>query len=172
MAAAVLLPRHISIDGVNDSKKLTAKQREILADAVRRHALAVGIGKASPRLIERCNIRNATLHAMRLAIAQLRPAPEYVLIDGDAVPDISIGCATLIRGDARSYSIACASIIAKVYRDRLMQALAHRFPGYGFESNSGYGTAKHLQAISELGPCPLHRRSFMPVRKSFTRITT
>jgi ribonuclease HII len=161
-----MLPARAVIRGADDSKLLTPGRRTKLDSAIRRRALAVAIGSASPRFIDRHNIRQATFAAMRLAVGRLRPAPELVLSDGEMLPGLAVECRGVIGGDSRSLTIACASIIAKVYRDRLMQRLATRFPGYGLEKNFGYGTPLHLKAVADIGPSPIHRRSFAPVRQT------
>lgn len=164
VAAAVILdPAHIP-PGLNDSKKLDAARREALFAALR-PAAAIGIGIASVEEIDSLNILQATFLAMTRAIAALPRAPHVALIDGNRLPkQLPCPARAVVRGDARSLSIAAASIAAKVTRDRLMLALAENHPGYGFERHMGYGTAAHLEAISRLGPSPAHRRSFAPIR--------
>ena len=165
VAAAVILPPHAEIDGADDSKKLTPLRRERLEPEIKRRSLAWAVAWAGHRFIEEHNIANATFHAMRLAIRRLQVRPELVLADGWAIPDIDLPCRGIIHGDRSSLSIACASIIAKVWRDRLMTRLSRRYPGYGLERHKGYGTAAHVQALKELGVSPIHRRTFSPVRE-------
>lgn len=166
VAVAVILPRSCRIPGADDSKLLSPATRIKLEKTIRRRALALGIGAASHRYIDRHNIRQATFHAMRLAIGRLSAAFELVLADGEPIPDLACECRGIVGGDHKSLSIACASIVAKVFRDRLMQRLGARFAGYGFERHAGYGTPAHIMAIGELGPSPVHRRSFAPVRRT------
>ena len=165
VAAAVILPPHAEIDGADDSKKLTPLRRERLEPEIKRRSLAWAVAWAGHRFIEEHNIANATFHAMRLAVRRLQVRPELVLADGWAIPDIDLPCRGIIHGDRSSLSIACASIIAKVWRDRLMTRLSRRYPGYGLERHKGYGTAAHVQALKELGVSTIHRRTFSPVRE-------
>ncbi|MBN2465957.1 ribonuclease HII [candidate division WOR-3 bacterium] len=164
VAAAVILPPHSEIDGADDSKKLTPNLRRKLEVEIKQRVLAWSISSADHRYVERHNVANAAFHAMRKAVKRLDIRPALVLADGFAIPDMKIPCQGIIGGDARSLSIACASIIAKVFRDRLMTSMARRYPGYGFERHVGYGTAEHLRALRELGPSPIHRRTYAPVR--------
>lgn len=164
VAAAVVFPQGARIPAVNDSKKLTEKQRVELREAI----LAVpgvrwGIAEMSVEDIDRMNILQASRQAMRLAVQQIAGI-DYLLIDGLPVPGFEMPCLALVKGDAKSASIAAASILAKVYRDELMVRLAAEYPGYGFEHNMGYGTESHLEALKTLGVCPWHRKSFAPVR--------
>ncbi len=164
MAACVVLPRGFDLDGIKDSKKMTARQRERAEIRIRAEATAVGLGTIEAETIDQINILRATHQAMRLAYSQIAPPPDYVLIDGLPVRDFP--CAhqnALVQGDSRSVSIAAASIVAKVARDRLMCAYDAVYPEYGFAGHKGYGAAKHLAALREHGPCPIHRRSFAPV---------
>jgi ribonuclease HII len=152
------------IEGVRDSKMLSAAQRERLIDEIRAQALAVGVGAASVAEIERLNVRNAEILALRRALARLGPV-DHVLVDGKPHRNIDFGPYTaIVDGDASSYSIACASIVAKVVRDRLMARLAARYPLYGWASNVGYSTRQHLDALTAHGPSPFHRRTYAPVR--------
>lgn len=169
VAAAVILPADLSCQdglpatfprGVRDSKTLTLKARERLEQEVRRVAVGVGIGVVEVEEIDRINVYQAGLKAMRLALARLSVTPEHVLIDGRALKDLPIPQTTFIKGDRDIYSIAAASIVAKVYRDRLMSSLDVQYPGYGFARHRGYGTPAHREAIRRLGPSPVHRRSF------------
>lgn len=165
VAAAVILdPNHIPA-GLNDSKKLSKKRREKLYDEIIECA-DVAIATSSPRLIDQMNILQASLDAMRRAVLALTRAPQLVLVDGRDVPK-GLPCqgVALIKGDARSVSIAAASIVAKVTRDRMMERGGQLYPAYGFEGHAGYGTPAHLAAIREHGPCPLHRMSFRPLRQ-------
>lgn len=165
VAAAVILDELNPIAGLTDSKKLTAARRETLYDEIRAKALCCSIAEASVEEIDRINILQATYLAMRRAVQALAEQPEVVLIDGNRAPP-QLGCRaeTIVGGDAHSYSIAAASIFAKVTRDRYMTKLAETFPGYGWESNRGYGSAQHLDALTLLGPTPHHRMSFAPLR--------
>ena len=163
VAAAVILdPKRIP-HGINDSKKLSAAQREALYDAIST-AAQIGIGIADAARIDRDNILAATLWAMVEAVAALPSPPELALVDGNRAPALPCPVRTIIRGDAASLSIAAASIIAKVTRDRIMAALDRDYPGYCFARHKGYGTAIHADALARLGPCPIHRRSFKPVK--------
>ena len=160
-AAAVILPEDIYIEGLNDSKKLTEKKREALIDVIKEKAIAWSVAFASVEEIEEVNILNATYLAMNRAIEGLSVKPDFALIDGNRVPtDIKVPCKTVIKGDALSCSIAAASIIAKVTRDRLMDEYDEKYPQYGFLKHKGYGTAAHYKAVDEFGLCPIHRPSF------------
>lgn len=165
VACAILLPHSCrDIDGVGDSKALKADDRERLAADIRRTALAIGIGAASVTEIDRINIYQATVRAMRRAIARI-PAPHHLLlIDGSPISSLGLQHQAVVKGDACCLSIACASIIAKVTRDRLLVSLNRRYPHYGWHTNAGYGTAEHLAAITTHGATPHHRRSFRPLR--------
>ncbi len=165
VACAILLPPTCrNIDGVGDSKALRPAERERLAVEIRRIALAIGIGAASVNIIDRVNIYQATAIAMRRAIARIPTPHDLLLIDGSAFGALGLPHQAVVKGDACCLSIACASIIAKVTRDRLLTALDRRHPGYGWDTNAGYGTAGHLSALTEHGPTPHHRRSFRPLR--------
>lgn len=160
-AAAVILPEGVEIEGLNDSKKLTEQKRERLYDVIVEKALSVGVAFGSVEEIEEVNILNATYLAMNRAIENLDAKPDYALIDGNRVPTgIKVPCETLVKGDAKSCSIAAASIIAKVTRDRLMLEYAKKYPQYEFEKHKGYGTAAHYKAVENYGLCPVHRPSF------------
>jgi ribonuclease HII len=164
VACAVIMPPVArAIAGVDDSKCLTARQRFRLAGLIRGRALAVGLGAASVREIDRVNIYHATVLAMRRALARLPVAPDHIVVDGRTIRSLGAPHTAIVGGDARCYSIACASIIAKVTRDRVMKALAKRYPTYGWERNVGYSTAKHLAGLAASGATPHHRRSFVPV---------
>jgi ribonuclease HII len=163
VAAAVILPEEVNLPLVNDSKKLKPAQREKLSLAIHEQAVAVSIGSVSPEEIDSRNIFQASLEAMRRAVEGLNPAPDYCLVDARTIPRVTVAQQGLIHGDAIDASIASASIVAKVFRDRLMQDFDVQYPGYGFGRHMGYGTAQHLEALERLGACPIHRRSFGPV---------
>lgn len=160
VAAAVILKPDDIIEGVNDSKKISEKKREILYDVIMEKALAVGVGISDVDVIEKVNILNATKLAMKQAIENLSIIPEYVLIDGNQMIDIKIPGETVVSGDAKSESIAAASIIAKVTRDRMLINWDREYPEYGFAKHKGYGTKAHIEAISKYGLTPIHRPSF------------
>ena len=160
-AAAVILPAGLVIEGVNDSKKLSEKKREELFPVICEKALAYGIGWADGREIDEINILQATYRAMKIAVEPLPLTADYALIDGNRMPPLAIPGTTIVKGDALSMSIAAASILAKVSRDRVMVQFSREYPQYGFEQHKGYGTAAHVQALREYGPCPLHRQSFL-----------
>jgi len=163
VAAAVILDTRSAIPGVDDSKCLTAAERERVADAIRANSLASAVVQISPDVIDRINILEATRLAMAQALAELRPAPDCALIDAVKLSGVGFPCLPLIRGDSVSYAIACASILAKVARDRMMVQLHDSYPHYGFASHKGYGVAEHLQALETYGPCPIHRLTYRPV---------
>lgn len=165
VAAAVVLPTGLAIPGVNDSKKLSPNTREQLYDEIMARALAVGIGMGTPELIDTINILQATRHAMKQAMSLLSLQPDMLLIDGISTIDVPLPQKTITKGDSRSLSIAAASIIAKVSRDRMMAELDLLHPGYGFASHKGYGCASHMEAIQRLGPTPVHRLTFRGVRE-------
>lgn len=160
VAAAVILPAKFRLPGLDDSKKLIASQREKLAGQIREQAVAFAVGQASPGEIDRLNILAAAKLAMQRAVLRLNPKPDFVLVDAVALNLPEIPQLALIRGDARESAIAAASILAKTFRDELMTCAALKYPGFGFERHFGYPTAAHYRALAELGPCPLHRRSF------------
>lgn len=160
-AAAVILPEGIIIDGVNDSKKLSEKKRESLFDVIREQALSYSIAYATVDEIEEINILNATMLAMHRAIDGLDIKADYAMIDGNKIPPLDIDAECIVKGDAKSMSIACASILAKVSRDRLLYKYAEEYPMYGFDKHKGYGTKVHREAILKYGPCPYHRKSFL-----------
>ncbi|HKG57708.1 MAG TPA: ribonuclease HII [Candidatus Limnocylindrales bacterium] len=167
-AAVVMRPNCHRIPGVRDSKTLSAGQRERLAPLIRRRAVAVGVGAASVREIDQLNIYHATHLAMRRAIARIG-GHEHVLVDGNRIADFEsrVGpYSAIVDGDAKCYSIACASVVAKVVRDRMMALLAARYPGYGWERNQGYATREHRAAIRQLGLTPFHRRSFLALQRT------
>lgn len=165
VAAAVVLPPDLTLAGVNDSKMLTAGERDRLYDTIMGAALAVGVGSSDNRTIDRINILQATLRAMESAVGALQVAPDYLLIDGISKTTLPLPQKTLKKGDSHSLSIAAASIIAKVTRDRLMAAYDQQYPGYGFAGHKGYGSAAHMAAIAQLGPSPIHRLTFRGVRE-------
>ncbi len=160
VACAVILPTDHPILYLNDSKKLSAKKRDELYEVILKEAVAYGIGMESPETIDRINILQATYSAMRKAIAALDPPAEFLLNDAVTIPGVSLPQCPIIKGDAKSVSIAAASIVAKVTRDRMMEDYDRIYPGYSFAKNKGYGTAEHIAAIREMGLCPIHRRSF------------
>lgn len=166
VCAAVILGENFFLPGLNDSKALSEKKREQLYEYIMDHALSVGIGSASATEIDELNIYQATKLAMTRAVKQLEISPEYLLIDAMELP-LSIPQTSIIKGDAKSISIAASSIIAKVTRDRYMKELGEKYPQYGFESHMGYGTSQHIQAIEKYGVIEEHRRSFAPVKDLF-----
>lgn len=161
VAGAVILPDDCDILYLNDSKQLTSAKRESLYDVIMEKAVSVGIGYSSPARIDEINILQATYEAMREAVSQLSVKPQVFLNDAVTIPGIEGKQVPIIKGDAKSASIAAASIVAKVTRDRLMEKYDEVIPGYGFKSNKGYGSEKHIAALKELGPSPIHRRSFI-----------
>lgn len=165
VAAAVILPDDFELPGLTDSKKLSEKQRDRFYPLIRQHARGVGIGVATAAEIDRINILQATLLAMQRAIGRLSEAPDHLLIDGITPLPLPVSQQTLKKGDSRSLSVAAASVIAKVVRDRIMISLDKQQPGYGFAKHKGYGTAQHRKAIAELKPCRHHRTSFAGVRE-------
>ena len=166
VAAAVILDDLKPVKGLRDSKALTALRRERLYDEIMARALCVSIAEASAQEIDRLNILQATLLAMQRAVDRLRLPPRLVLVDGNRLPVLKTPAHAIVKGDTKVAAISAASIVAKVYRDRLCLDLHDRFPAYGFDGHKGYPTAVHLQALHEHGPCPEHRRSFAPVRRA------
>ena len=160
-AAAVVLPKHLCLPGLTDSKKLTDKKRRELFPLIQQQALAYGIGFASEAEIDEINILQATFLAMKRALAQLNCQPDLALIDGNRETDFGLPVKTVVKGDSLSANIAAASVLAKVSRDDVMVELAKTYPQYGFDIHKGYGTKAHYQALEEFGPCPAHRRSFL-----------
>ena len=160
-AAAVVLPENTIIEGVDDSKKLSEKKREALFEVIKAEAVSYSIAYASVEEIESMNILNATMLAIKRAVEGLDVKADYAMIDGNRLPDLCIDSEFIIKGDAKSMSIACASILAKVSRDRLLYKYAEEYPMYGFDKHKGYGTKAHTAAIKEFGPCPYHRMSFL-----------
>ena len=161
VAAAVILPPHIQIPGLNDSKKLSDKRRRELFPVIKEQAVAYGIGVATHEEIDEINILQATFLAMERALTQLSVNPELALIDGNREKDFGIPVQTVVKGDSRSASIAAASVLAKVTRDDMMLELAGEYPDYGFEIHKGYGTKAHYAALTEHGPSPIHRMTFL-----------
>ena len=161
VAGAVILPKGLKIPYLNDSKQLSAKRREELFDIIMEKALAVGVGVASPERIDEINILQATYEAMRQAVAELKVKPQILLNDAVYIPGLDLPQEKIIKGDAKSLSIAAASVIAKVTRDRMMVAYDEIFPEYGFAKHKGYGAKAHIEKIQSIGPCPIHRRSFI-----------
>lgn len=171
VTAAVILPADVldtwedpegmHIEGLNDSKQVPEKRREALYDEIMEKAVSVGFGVIPPVRIDEINIRNATIEAMGLAVRDLSVVPDLLLIDAMTLPDVPIRQINLVKGDTRSLSIAAASVVAKVTRDRMMVSYAEMYPEYQFDKNKGYGTADHIQALKEHGPCPIHRHSFI-----------
>ena len=161
VAAAVILPEGIELPGVNDSKKITEKKREGLFDFVKEHALAYGIGQASEQEIDEINILQATFLAMRRAVEALQLPADFALVDGNRIQGLDIPAETVIGGDGKVLSIAAASILAKVTRDRYMREMAQTYPEYGFEKHKGYETRAHDEALLAHVPCPIHRMSFL-----------
>ena len=161
VAAACILPMGLYIEGLDDSKKLSPKKRDLLFDTIKENAIAYAIASASPEEIDDVNILNATMLAMRRAVAALPVPADYALVDGNIARDFPLPTQTVIKGDAISASIAAASILAKVTRDRYMIELNEKYPEYGFARNKGYGTAEHIAALKKYGPCPEHRQSFI-----------
>lgn len=161
VAAAVIFPAGTFLPEVDDSKRLSAEKREVLYQKIIKGALAFGVGEVDVEAIDRVNIGQASLQAMRKAVEALSVTPDLLLIDGNIpIPGMTIKQLTVIGGDAQSFSIASASILAKVTRDRIMEAYEVLYPGYGFSQNKGYGTRSHREALKRLGPCEIHRRSF------------
>jgi ribonuclease HII len=160
IAAAVVFPENIFIPGVNDSKKLSPSKRAMLFESIHEQAVAIGVGVCDELVIDEINILQATYRAMKQAIANLAIQPEHVLVDGRLIPDLNLPQTAIIRGDAKCFSIAAASIIAKVTRDRMMLEYDRQFPQYGFGQHKGYPTRKHIKAIIEHGFCAIHRTTF------------
>jgi len=168
VAAAVVFPPSTWIEGVNDSKVLAPDSREELFERILEHAWGIGVGIVENTVIDRINILQATYRAMEEAVGKIQPPPEYLLIDGRITHTFGVPFSAIVDGDARSFSIAAASIVAKVTRDRLMENLDKLFPQYGFAQHKGYGTRQHYEAIEKFGPCEIHRRSFRPFAEAGT----
>jgi len=169
VAAAVILPKDCRLEGLTDSKKLSAKKRTELDAAIRAHAACWAIAEVDAETIDRINIRRASLLAMRRAVEQLTLNPDFLLIDGRDTIDWECEQQAVIRGDGTSFSIAAASVLAKVYRDRLLVKLDEEYPGYGLARHKGYGSREHMAALERLGPTPLHRMSYGPVAQAMLR---
>ena len=161
VAGAVILPKGLKIPYLNDSKQLSEKKREELYDVIMEQALSVGVGIVSPERIDEINILQATYEAMREAVGKLSYRPDVLLNDAVIIPELTIPQEKIIKGDAKSLSIAAASVIAKVTRDRMMKAYHELFPEYGFDKHKGYGSKEHIEMIQKIGPCAIHRRSFL-----------
>ena len=166
VAAAVILDPKVMPVGLTDSKKLSAKKRAILASEITDSAIAWALGRCEVEEIDHLNIFHASLEAMRRAYHALGESAEVALVDGKFIPELPIPARAIVKGDLKVPAISAASIVAKVMRDKEMEILAEQYPLYGFAQHKGYGTAKHLAALSEFGPCPQHRRSFRPVREA------
>ena len=163
VASAVILPKGIYIPSIDDSKKLSEKKREQLYEVISKEAISIGIGIVDEKTIDEINILQASIRAMKIAIGGLSQKPDFILTDAVSLPGINIPHKPIIKGDSKSISIAAASIIAKVTRDRLMYEYHKKYPAYNFFSNKGYGTAKHLEMLRKHGPCEIHRRTFKGV---------
>lgn len=161
VTCALILPKDCTILYVNDSKQLSAAKRELLYEEIIKRAVDYRIGIVSPQRIDEINILQATYEAMRQAVLKLSPMPEIMLNDAVTIPGITIPQCPIIKGDAKSQTIAAASIVAKVTRDRMMIEYDKQYPGYGFANNKGYGSQEHLEALKKLGPCPIHRQTFL-----------
>jgi ribonuclease HII len=168
VAAAVVLPRAVSLPGLDDSKRLSPAARERIAARIHEQALAVGLGSVEPEEIDRRGIYRAGLEAMRRAVLALGLAPDHVLVDARTIPGLVCAQTPIVRGDALDGSIAAASIVAKVARDAIMRRLDERHPGWGLAQHMGYPTPQHLAALLRLGPSPIHRRSFGPVARALS----
>jgi ribonuclease HII len=172
LAAAVILDPTRPIAGLRDSKRLSARQREALYVEIVERARAIGVGRAEVDEIDALNILRATLLAMQRAVASLSVRPDVAYVDGNQPPRLDMPVVAIVGGDDRVPAISAASIVAKVLRDREMADLAERYPGYGFEAHKGYATAVHLEALARLGPTPVHRRSFAPVTRAATAVSS
>ena len=161
VAGAVILPKDCNILYINDSKKLSAQKREALYDQIMKEAIAVGLGVVSPEVIDEINILQATYEAMRIAINKLGIVPDILLNDAVNIPKVNIRQIPIVKGDAKSISIAAASIVAKVTRDRMMEEYGKIYPEYNFAGNKGYGSSEHIEALKKFGPSPIHRKSFI-----------
>jgi ribonuclease HII len=171
VAAAVVFPKGCRLQGLNDSKQLTKERREEFDVVIRAKAVAWAVAAVDVETIDRINIRRASLLAMRIAVEQLAITPDYLLIDGRDTIDWPCTQQAVVQGDARSFSIAAASVLAKVYRDRLLVELDSVYPGYGLAMHKGYCTAEHLDALARLGPTPMHRKSYQPVAQRMLEFT-
>jgi ribonuclease HII len=166
VVAAVILPAVYKLESLDDSKRISAVKRELLAPQIEAQAIAFALEFVEADEIDRVNILQATLNGMKRAVENLDPAPQRAMIDGNRAPTLSCEVTTVIGGDRLIASISAASVLAKVYRDRLMLSMHELYPGYGFDRHKGYPTAYHLDRLKTLGPCPIHRKSFAPVRKA------
>jgi len=166
VVAAVILPVEYDLKSLDDSKRLTALKRERLLPQIEAQAIAFAVEFVTPEEIDRVNILQATMNGMQRAVEKLSPTPDRAMIDGNRAPDLSCEVKTVIGGDGLIPSISAASVLAKVYRDRLMLQLHEQYPGYGFDRHKGYPTAHHLERLKTLGPCAIHRQSFAPVRNA------
>jgi ribonuclease HII len=166
VVAAVILPANYDLEMLDDSKRLTALKREQLVPQIERQAIAFAVEFVEIEEIDRVNILQATMNGMQRAVENLKPAPHRALIDGNRAPPLSCEVRTVVGGDALIASISAASVLAKVYRDRLMLSMHSLYPDYGFDRHKGYPTAHHLERLKALGPCPIHRKSFAPVREA------
>lgn len=165
VAGACIIPQGVVLPGINDSKQLSARMRDSLFDTIQGHPdIVSAVAVVSAEIIDQVNILQATIQAMCEAVRKLRNKPDYLLVDGLALPYPGIPCEKLIKGDSRSQCIAAASVLAKVTRDRLMEDYDIKYPEYGFAQHKGYGTQKHRDALKKWGPCPIHRKTFAPVR--------
>jgi ribonuclease HII len=170
VAAAVILPRRCrTLLGLRDSKRLNERQREAFYELIREVAFGFGVGIVDEKIIDSVNIRQAARRAMQQALLQLSPPPDFLILDAIRLPEVAIEQRMVIKGDGLCMSIAAASVLAKVTRDRLMAEAHRRFPQYGFLTHKGYATAEHLRSLRRYGPCSLHRRSFSPIRKVLPR---
>lgn len=169
VVAAVILPASYQLAFLDDSKRLTAIRREQLAPQIETQALAFAVEFVEVDEIDRVNVLQATMNGMQRSVNRLKPFPQRALIDGNRAPDLGCRVETIIGGDGLVASISAASVLAKVYRDRLMLSMHELYPGYGFDRHKGYPTAFHLRRLDELGPCPIHRKSFAPVRRVIER---
>ena len=168
VAAACIIPQGLILPGVNDSKQLSSSQRDLLyAQILDTRVIDYGLGIVDHLTIDAINILQATLQAMAQAISQLKQKPDYLLVDGLHLPPVAITGLPLVEGDSKSQTIAAASILAKVTRDRLMQEFHEKWPPYGFNAHKGYATAQHIEALRKYGPCPIHRKSFEPIKSLF-----
>lgn len=170
VAAAVILDPENPIEGLNDSKKLTEKRRDVLFEEIQNKAISWSVARADVSEIDTLNILHASMLAMKRAVETLAVTPEHVLVDGNRLPDWSYPAEAVVKGDSRVQAIAAASILAKVTRDREMIALDQTYPGYGFAGHKGYPTKVHMEALGQLGPTPIHRRSFGPVREKLEQL--
>jgi ribonuclease HII len=170
VVAAVILPSVYELEGLDDSKRLSALKRERLAPLIESQAIAFKVELVEVDEIDRVNILQATLNGMKRAVEKLEPAPGRAMVDGNRAPRVSCEVETIVGGDRLIPSISAASVLAKVYRDRLMQSMHLLYPEYGFDRHKGYPTAYHLERLNKLGPCPIHRKSFAPVREASSRL--